>query len=135
MSSGLYDSGRQRFLSGSISWGTDTFKVVLIHTASYAVNLATDEFYSSVAYAARVGIGTALTAKTTYAGVADADDVTFTALTGSSVEAALIYKDSGVEATSPLIAYIDTLTGIPYTPTGLNLIVTWSSGSSKIFKL
>ena len=30
----------------------------------------------------------------------------------------MIYKDTGSEATSPLIAYIDTATGLPITPNG-----------------
>ena len=36
----------------------------------------------------------------------------------SSIEAIVIYVDTGTEATSPLVAFIDTATGLPITPNG-----------------
>lgn len=84
---------------------------------------------------ARVAVSTNLTGKTSTAGVADADDVTFALVTGSSAEYIVIYQDSGVDATSQLIAFIDTATGLPVTPGGGNIVIEWSSGASKIFKL
>lgn len=77
----------------------------------------------------------AFTTKTTAAGVADADDITFTSVSGATVEALVIYQDTGTGTTSRLIAYIDTATGLPATPTGGDISVTWDSGSNKIFKL
>ena len=53
----------------------------------------------------------------------------------ASIEAIIIYVDSGTEATSPLIAYIDTATGLPITPNGGDIIVTWDNGTNKIFKV
>jgi hypothetical protein len=50
--------------------------------------------------------------------------VTFTAVTGDVSEAVILYKDTGVAATSPLIAYIDTATGLPVTPNGGDITVT-----------
>ena len=47
----------------------------------------------------------------------------------------MIYVDTGTEATSPLIAYIDTATGLPITPNGGDIIVTWDNGTNKIFKV
>ena len=47
----------------------------------------------------------------------------------------IIYKDTGTEATSPLIAMIDTATGLPITPNGGDIIVTWDNGVNKIFKV
>ena len=38
--------------------------------------------------------------------------MTFTSVTGPSIEAIVIYADTGTESTSPLIAYIDTATGL-----------------------
>lgn len=134
MANALYDKGREKFLSGSISWSGDTIKVALVDTASYTANLSTDEFYSSVS-AAVVGTPQTLGSKTVTAGVADAADPTFTAVTGASCEAVVIYKDTGVAATSPLIAYIDTATNLPVTPNGGDIGITWDSGSNKIFKL
>lgn len=64
----------------------------------------------------------------------DAADVTFSAVSGNSVEALVIYKDTGTPSTSPLIAYIDTVSsGLPVTPNGGSISVTWNA--SGIFAL
>lgn len=49
---------------------------------------------------ARVGTDQTLTSATALKGVLDAADPTWTALTGASIEAAMIYKDTGSAATS-----------------------------------
>lgn len=135
MANALYDKGRQKFLEGGIAWLTDTIKIVLIDTADYSANLATDEFLSTVPVAARVGTAQTLGTKTTTAGVADAADITFSTVTGDPCEALLIYKDTGTESTSPLIALIDSASGLPVTPNGGDITVTWDNGANKIFKL
>jgi type IV secretory pathway VirB2 component (pilin) len=76
-----------------------------------------------------------LASKTSTNGVADAADITFTAVTGDVSEALVIYKDTGVAATSPLLAFIDTATGLPVTPNGGNINVVFDNGTNKIFKL
>jgi len=133
----LYDKGRQRFLEASINWLTDTIKCILVDTGSYTANFTTHEFLSDVSSGARIGTtsGITLTSKATTGGAADAADLTFSAVTGASVEALILFKDTGTEATSPLIAYIDTATGLPITPNGGDIIVTWDNGANRIFKL
>lgn len=133
MANALYDLGRQGFLDGSIDWDTDTIKACLVDTGTYTVNLSTHEFLSDLS--GIVATSGALSSKTVAAGVADAADVTFTAVTGASVEAIVLYKDTGVAGTSRLIAYIDTATGLPVTPNGGDISVAWDNGSNKIFKL
>lgn len=60
----------------------------------------------------------------------------FTAVSGNSTEAILVYIDSGSEVNiSPLVVYIDTATGLPITPNGGDIIVTWDNGTNKIFKV
>jgi hypothetical protein len=135
MASALYDSGRQKFLEGGLAWLTDTIKVLLIDTANYTVNLATHTSLADIPVGARVGTAQTLVSKTSAAGVADAADVTFTSLTGASIEAVVIYKDTGTESTSFLIAYIDTGTGIPFSPSGGNVTISWDNGANRIFKL
>ena len=56
-------------------------------------------------------------------------------VSGSTINAIVIVKDTGTEATSPLIAYIDTATGLPITPNGGDIIVTWDNGINKIFRV
>ncbi|HKX31497.1 MAG TPA: hypothetical protein VJ302_27670 [Blastocatellia bacterium] len=53
-----------------------------------------------------VGTAQTLANKTATNGVADADDPTFSSVTGATVEAIAIYKDTGTPATSRMIALI-----------------------------
>lgn len=57
--------------------------------------------------AGAVGTDQTLASKTVTAGVADAADATFTSVTGNSVEALILYKDTGTPSTSRLIAFLD----------------------------
>lgn len=136
MANGLYDAGRNAFLTADIDWVADDIRVALIDTGAYTVDLATHQFLSSVPGGARVAVGGAsLANKTAVAGVADADDFTFTAVSGATVEAIIIYVHTGVDATARLIAYLDTATGLTLTPSGADVLLRWSSGANKIFKL
>lgn len=123
MTNAIYPKGKEKFLSGSINMSSDTIKVALIDTGTYTYNSA-DEFWSS-ASAASIATPQTLGSKTVTNGQFDAGAVTFTAVSGASVEALIIYKDTGVEGTSPLIAYIDTSqTGLPVTPNGGDIVYT-----------
>lgn len=135
MANGLYDKGRQKFLDGTISWSSDNIKIVLVDAADYTVSLSTHEFLSDIPSGARVATSDNLTNKTSTSGIADSDNVTFTAVTGDPSEAIVIYKDTTNAATSDLIAYIDTATGLPVTPNGGDITITWDNGTNKIFKL
>jgi len=135
MANTLFDAARKRFLEAQINWMTDTIKVLLVDTGAYTPQTATHEYLSDIATSARIAGPVTLTSKATAGGAADAADVTFTSVTGASIEAIIIYSDTGTEATSPLIAYIDTATGLPITPNGGDIIITWDNGTNKIFKL
>lgn len=136
MANALYGKGREKFLNGDIDWSVDTIKVALIDTAAYTVSIDVDEFFADIAGAAVIGTPQTLGTKTATLGVADAADVSFTGLTGApTIEALVIYKDTGVPSTSPLIAYIDTATGLPVSAGATQVDVTWDSGANKIFKL
>lgn len=135
MANALFDKARQRFLEGQFNWNTDTIKAVLVDTGTYSPNLSAHEFLSDVSSGARIATSGAFTGKTTAGGAADANDITFTSVTGASIEAIMLYKDTGTDATSPLIAYIDTATGLPITPNGGDIIVTWDNGANRIFRL
>ena len=135
MANALYDKARERFLLGQFNWATDTIKAVLVDTGAYTVSLTNHEFLSDISGSARIATSGAFTGKATTGGAADANDVTFSSVAGASIESIVLYMDTGVEATSPLIAYIDTATGLPITPNGGDIIVTWDNGTNRIFKL
>ena len=135
MANTLYDAARQRFLEAQINWMTDTVKVLLVDTGAYTPQTAVHQYLSDISGSARIAGPVTLTSKTTTGGAADAADVTFTSVTGPSIEAIVIYIDTGTESTSPLVAFIDTATGLPITPNGGDIIVTWDNGINKIFRL
>jgi len=133
MANALYGKGREKFLTGDIAWDTDNIKASLVDTGTYTVAIDTHEFYSDLSGV--VADSGNLASKTVTLGVADADDVTFGSVTGATVEAVVIWKDTGTASTSPLIAYIDTATNLPITPNGGDITVAWDSGADRIFKL
>lgn len=135
MANALYDNGREGILDSTINWTTGTIKAILIDTGTYSVNLATDKFKSDIPSGARISESPALTSKTATGGVANAAGVTFGAVVGASVEAVVLFQDTGTSSTSRLIAYIDSGTGLPVTPNSGDISLAWSSGSNKIFKL
>ncbi len=135
MANTLYDSARQGFLEAQINWLTDTVKVLLVDAGAYTPNVSTHHFLADIQVSSRIAGPVTLTSKTTTGGAADAADVTFTSVSGASIEMIIIYKDTGTEATSPLLAMIDTATGLPITPNGGDIIVTWDNGVNKIFKV
>jgi len=134
MANALYPLWKEQLLqfTANNNLSAGTVKVALIDTGVYTYSAA-DQFYSS-ASAAAVGTPQTIGSKTFTNGVFDGADVTFTTVTGSTVEALILYIDTGSAATSPLVAYIDTsVTGLPVTPNGGNIDITWNA--SGIFAL
>ena len=178
-----------------------------VGSGGYCVNLGPSgsaDFFDDFD-AALVGSKVNLTGNTIVAGVADANDTTFTAVTGNSVEAVAIIRDTGANGTSEMVALITgkhivtcntnlaagttllvepiryaipngtvlafstgqsaimtalanagdrsltvssttvtaggralapaTGSGLPVTPNGGNIVVTWDNGVNRIFKL
>ena len=137
MANAIYDKAREAFLSGNISWSSDTIKLCLVR--GYTPNTSTHEFLSDVTGGGGgtiVATSSALSGKTVTAGVADANDVTLTAVpAGSACNHIVFYKDTGTSGTSPLICVFDTATGLPVTPNGGDITCIFDSGSNRIFKL
>jgi len=104
----------------------------LIDTGTYTYSDA-HQFYSSLSGV--VGTDQEITTKTTTGGIFDGDDVTYTAVTGATVEAIVLYrKNAGANTTWQLVAYIDTgVTGLPVTPNGGNISIAWNA--SGIFEV
>lgn len=135
MANALYDTGRTAFASADIDWLADNIKSVLVDTNDYAVDLATHDFLADIPAGARVATSGNLTGKTITAGACYASPWIFPAVSGDVSEALVIYKDSGNEATSQLIAYIDSVSGLPVTPNGTDITITPDTGANKIFRV
>lgn len=127
MANAFYTPFLKKLLDADIDFLVDDIKVVLVDLADYTFSAA-HEFLSDVPAGGRVATSANLSSKTTTGGVFDAADATFTAVTGDPSEALIIYKDTGVAATSPLIRFIDTgVTGLPITPSGADITVRWNA--------
>lgn len=116
-----------------VDFEANTIKVTLIDSAddTFTPTGTTDQDYADVASGARVGVGTLGTKTVTNSGgtvTFDAADTTLTAVTGDQSEVLLIWKDTTVEATSPLIVYFDTFSsGMPVTPNGGDIVIQWNA--------
>ena len=134
MANALYPKWKEQLLqfTANNNLSSGTVKVALVDTGTYTYS-ASDQFYSAVSSAV-VGTPQTIGSKTFTNGVLDGSDVTFSSVTGASVEALVIYIDTGTAATSPLVAYIDSsVTGLPVTPNGGDITISWSA--SGIFAL
>lgn len=142
MANALFDPGREGFLAGEIDWDTAVIKASLVRGYTFS---AAHKFVSEVTGAGGTLVATtsAFTTKTVTGGVADADNMTWTAVpAGAAVPAVIIFQSSAVTggadvaATAQrLIGYIDSATALPVTPNGGDIVVSWDNGASKIFKL
>lgn len=133
MANAIYPKYKQALLDASANTDLNdgTVKVALVDTGTYTYNSA-HEFYSSLSGV--VGTPQEILNTTVTDGVFDGDNVTFTAVSGNSVEALVIYIDTGNTGTSRLVAYIDTsVTGLPVPPNGGDISITWNA--SGIFAL
>lgn len=134
MANAHYAKGKEKILSGAVNYPTDTIKVALVKN-TYPQDLANDEFFTSIS-AYVVGTPQTLASKTVAAGVFDADDAVFLAVpAGTTLEGVVIYKDTGVAGTSPLLHCIDDITGFPLATNGGDITIAWSNGAYKIFSL
>ncbi len=135
MANALYDAGRDGFLIKALQWGTDDFRIIFVDEADDTIDLAADDFLNDRAAGSRVATSGAMTTTAPGAGVADANDVTVNSVSGDQFESIDCYQHTGTESTSRMVFNIDTATGLPLTPNGGNITVTWDNGTNKIFKL
>lgn len=136
MANALYGKGREAFGAAGINWASDDIRALLVDTALYTVDIDVHDNLDDVAAGSRVGAAVALATKTNTLGVMDCADFSFTGLTAApTIEALIIYKHTGTESTSTLIAYIDTATGLPVSAGATQVDITVDSGANKLFKL
>ena len=136
MANVIYPLYKEALLTGSsnISLSAGDVKIDLVDTGAYTYSAAHD-FHDDVAGASIISTTANLGTKTVTSGVFDAADTSFSSVTGVSCEALIIWIDTGTPGTSRLVAYIDTATGLPVTPNGNNINLTFDSGANKIFAL
>lgn len=129
MANTAYPLGAQKFLSAGVNLVSDTIKACLLPNG-YTYSTA-HEFVAALG--TRIGTDQELASKSVTAGVFDADDLDFGTLApGDTVKAIALYKDTGNTSTSPVLIYMDVVTGLPMSTNGGNFTVPWSNGAGKI---
>lgn len=128
MANAIYPIYKQALLDGlsDIDLNDGTVKVALVDTGTYTYNAAHD-FADDIT--GGVGTDQRITTPTVANGTFDGDNLTYTAVTGNSVEALVIYRhNSGANTTWKVVLYLDTsVTGLPVTPNGGDITVTWNA--------
>lgn len=133
MANSPYNAGRVALAKAQLNWETALVKAVLIDTAYYTFD-ATHANLAAISASARVATQTLSNKVVLSTGACDADDTVFANVSGPTIEAAILYVDTGVESTSTLLLYLDTVTGLPFQPVGMSVTLTWDSGANAIFR-
>lgn len=132
MANAIFPEYKEFLLSASanvslnVNDATDGPFVALVDTGTYTYSSAHD-FYNDLSGV--VGTDQRIVTPTVANGTFDGDNCTFTAVSGNSVEALVIYRhNAGANTTWKLVAYLDTsVTGLPVTPNGGDIAITWNA--------
>lgn len=133
----------QKHLDADVDWATDTIKVSL-HGSGYTPNQSTDEFFSSATAELATGNGytaggaTLGTKSVTVTGLTTAYKAAASSWTANptiTARWAVVRKDTGSAATSPLLAYV-LLDSAPADVTATNaaFTLTWDA-TDGVFKV
>lgn len=137
MADALFDKYKEKLMSKEIDMINDTIKLSLVKN-TYTFT-STDEFLDDVGdgnlAGGAAGAQTIAGTKTVTNGVFDSTDVieTFSSVNDGTVNALLVWKDTGNPATSPVIAYIDSPVELPFATNGGD--VNFNLHTSGYFKL
>lgn len=132
MSGKMYAKAKQKLWEAGLNWPSQDFKAVLLSSA-YTADMAVHEFLDDLAGV--VATSPNLDDKSCTNGILDCGDITFTSVTGSTCTQMVIYRDTGVPGTSPLVSHHSNEVGLPAYPNGGNIVVVVDSGSNKLVAL
>lgn len=134
MANAIYPAFKQALLDAATNadMNVNTVKVMLLNIGTYTYS-STHDFLNDVT--GSVGTAQIITTPTVTSGTFDGDNVTFTAVAGTTSVGALgIFIDTANSTTSRLVAYMDSnITGLPFTTNGGDVTITWNA--SGIFAL
>lgn len=130
----LYANGFKHLVS-DVLWTTDTIKATL-HGSAYTPNQATDEFFSAVTNELATGNGytaggvTLASKSVTLTGLAVALKAAASVWTAAGgpigpARFAVLRKDTGSAATSPVLGWVDF--GADASATGATFTITWDA--------
>lgn len=122
MASQLYPIGAAHLLglATKVDLVADTVKI-LFYAGSYS---GAHEFVGDLTGGSIIARSGALAGKAVTGGVFDANDLTITSVSGSAFTHVILYKDTGSDATSPLLAIFDVAS---FTPNGGDVNVVFNA--------
>jgi len=136
MSNQLYTSMKEDFLAGGINLSSASIRVALVK-AGYTVDIDNDRYVSDIGTANIAGRSGNLDKVSITDGIFDAENETIEDYGTEGFSYMVMYEHTGNDATSRLIAYLDTGIGLPVASTTESISVTikWSDLLTKIFSL
>jgi hypothetical protein len=122
VASQLYPQGAAHILGKStkVDLIGDNVKI-LFYSSTFS---SAHEFVSDLTGASIIARSGNLAGKTSTNGVFDANDITVTAVSGSAFTHVILYKDTGTDSSSPLVAIFDVAS---FTPTGADINVVFNA--------
>lgn len=106
MANAVFAKAKEAILEGEIDITSDQIKVLIVDS-SYTVDFNLHQFVSNISPASIKHRSQNLSNVTNILGVVDADDLVISDYPGDPFNAIVIYKDTGNDTTSNLIAYIN----------------------------
>jgi hypothetical protein len=130
----MYENGVASIMGADIDLINDQIAALLIDKSSYTPDLDNDLSQADIPVAAQIA-QVALSGKTIDGTTFRANDSVFVSVTGTTVDAIVLMKDTDNTGTSLLIAFIDNASEFPITPDGTDITIEWDDGANGIFKL
>jgi hypothetical protein len=124
VNSQLYPYARELFATAQLNWTTGVVRGLFLPT-SYVPNFE-NRFLSDIFEGVRIATSNEVNSRTATNGICSGLPVTFPFLFDNRlVSQAILFKDTGVETTSPLILYIgeDDLVTEPFQPVGFDYFI------------
>lgn len=135
MSNFIYSKAKEAILNADIDFAVDDLRVLLVDNL-YTPNSVTHQFVSDIPTNAIKKRSGSLQNISTQSGVLDADDLVIIGHNGAGFSSIIIYKNTGSDSTSRLIANINDSTGLPFPTSSVSsLNITWDNGPNKIIAL
>lgn len=124
MRSQLYPYARELFATAQLDWRAGVVRALFL-PSSYVPDF-TDQFLSDIFEGVRIAISEEIQSRTATNGICTGTAAKFPLLIDNrAVSQAVIFKDTGVESTSVLIAYLgdEDLVNEPFTPIGFDYYI------------
>lgn len=127
-----YNLARERFLTAQFNWLTADVKLLVL-AGNYNADPA-HQFVADIPESAIVARSAVAASKAADDGYARAIPFQLFSLLGPEITAAVLYQDTGDDATSMLLAYVDDGFAFPFQPLGFDYAFAYDSIEGGFFR-